>query len=116
MQENDLAYRSPPYRATQAANSLWGKNFITCEKIVRPRFMCRLPVVSGIMAHSEVEIVPVLDVGILTHSQSLIPFAGIFPWTAVTPHIILCRPTLSMIMWILALGSDKEREANRITE
>ena len=83
MQENDLAYRSPPYRATQAANSLWGKNFITCEKIVRPRFICRLPVVSGIMAHSEVEIVPVLDVGILTHSQSLIPFAGIFPWTRV---------------------------------
>jgi hypothetical protein len=45
--------------------------------------MCRLPVVSGIMAHSEIEIVPVLNVGILTHSQSLIPFARIFPRTAV---------------------------------
>ena len=89
MQENDLAYRSPPYRATQAANSLWGKNFIACENIVRPRFMCRLPVVSGIMAHSEVEIVPVLDVGILTHSQSLISLAGSFPWTAVNPHLNL---------------------------
>jgi len=52
--------------------------------------MYRLPVVSGIMAHSEVEIVPVLDVGIVTHSQSLIPFAGIFPWTAVI--IIMGKP------------------------
>jgi hypothetical protein len=48
--------------------------------------MYRLLVVSGIMAHSEVEIVPVLDVGIVTHSQSLIPFAGFFPWTAVKKH------------------------------
>jgi len=40
-------------------------------------------VFSGIMAHSEVEIVPVLDVGIHTCSQSVNPFMGIFPWTRV---------------------------------
>jgi hypothetical protein len=35
------------------------------------------------MAHSEVEIVPVLDVEIRNCSQSVTPSAGIFPWTFV---------------------------------
>jgi hypothetical protein len=43
----------------------------------------------GIMAHSEVEIVPVLDVEIGNYSQSVTPSAGIFPWTCVCPPVFL---------------------------
>jgi hypothetical protein len=86
MHEKDLTYRSPLRRATQAANSLWGKNSINCEKIVRPRFMCRVPVVSGIMTHSEIQIVPALSTGILSCSQSVILFDKKFPWTPVTVY------------------------------
>jgi len=63
----------------QAANSLWGKNSINCEKIVRPRFMCLLPVVSGIMTHSEIQIVPALSDGIVSCAQSVILFDKNFP-------------------------------------
>jgi hypothetical protein len=87
VQENDLTYRSPPYRSTHATNSLWAKKSITCEKIVRPRFMSRLLVVSRIMAHPEIQIVPVLVASISAHFQSVISFARKFPWTVVIADI-----------------------------
>jgi len=42
MQEKDFTYLSPWYFSTQRANSLWGMNSITWEKIVRHWFMGHL--------------------------------------------------------------------------
>jgi hypothetical protein len=51
------------------------------------------------MAHSEIDIVPVPDVGIRTCSQSVTAFADIFPWTRVKKGVIQISLDLFYIIY-----------------